>query len=151
MLNDPNDFRANSYLAQPNVRASLAGAFTHDDTGNWKAVLYSAENFDAFDLHNVSSNTSRLTLSPPGRWIVGGGCAFAANATGQRGLRVSKNGTVVPGGQFLVDAAAAGTTNLGVANIVNIVAGDYIELETFQNSGGNLDHTANRFWAQRVG
>lgn len=105
-------------------------------------VAYDTERYDTDALHSTATNTGRLTATRAGRYLIFTHILWAANATGQRGVRVRLNGTTDLGG-VLNDAAGAGTTRQTAMTIHNLSATDYVETLVFQDSGGNLNVTAS--------
>jgi hypothetical protein len=127
----------------------------------YTAILFDSEDHDTFGMHSTSVNTSRLTIPAGGDgiYLVGGAVFYDGNATGVRVARLRKNGTTDIGSATLVAAVLSGT---GAGPIVqatclaSLVAGDYVELLGYQDSGGALNVgnaarlAANQLWATRV-
>lgn len=118
-------------------------------------LTFNAERYDSGDLHSTAALTSRLTVPITGLYSIGACVAYASNATGYRQTFVLLNGTTT-----IVDDLRAPVS--GVATVVNIAtdyrlaAGDYVEVQAFQNSGGALNVVAlpnfsPDFWMHRVG
>jgi hypothetical protein len=149
------DARAETWLTALQDRAKVdlvTSAFTHNSSGNWLPVTWSAEDFDDDAMHDTSTNSERITIQTTGTYLIGGNVRFAANATGERGIRVT-DGTTVLGLGVRFDAAGSGATQMNVATIHNMTAAEYVQLEVFQNSGGNLNVTVTEgadFWAIRI-
>jgi hypothetical protein len=152
-VNEDSDFFEFTEGTQDKCKVDLsAAAFTHNSTGNWLAINWDAEDFDPNGMHSTSVNTSRITFNTAGYYLIGGNVRFAANATGQRGIRIT-DGTTVLGLGVRVDAAASGATQLNVATLHQMAAASYAELEVYQDSGGNLAITLTEgadFWAVKV-
>ena len=146
MLRNPNDFRADEYLARPTCRARLTTPFQLTTAVSAAIPLDDTDLFDAFGMHTTGANT-RITILVPGIYAVGGNATFAADAVGIRFLGTQINGTAAVVGSVRVSAASAGTTILNVHGILNFVANDYIELVAQQTSGGNLNVTGAAMWA----
>lgn len=109
-------------------------------TATWTSITFTTEDVDAAGGHSTSSNTSRYVIANAGYVTVEFGVTFSGSSTaGQRGMRLAKNGTAIPQGRVLVNPAASGSTELMGAKTVAVAAGDYIELQGYQTSGGNLD------------
>lgn len=109
-------------------------------TSTWTSVLFDVEDYDSDSGHSTSTNTSRYTVQTAGTVRLGGGTAYAINATGARLCRWCVNGTAV-------NASATGVASFGtvlntltaaMARDVQVSVGDYIELQTWHNSGGAL-------------
>ena len=106
------------------------------------AITFSSELYDTDNIHSNSSNTSRFTV-PTGKggyWLVCFNATFAyVNTTGYRQIRLAKNGSITGSEPAPAMPANAGEETLGAAMVLSLSAGDYIEMYTWQNSGGNLN------------
>ena len=103
-------------------------------------VAYNLESFDTANMHDAVTNTSRITI-PTG----GGGLyqilttgIFAANATGVRRLDILLNG-----GTLIGRSGQTGSSSINAfmqtEAIYRLNAGDYVETQVYQNSGGALN------------
>lgn len=105
------------------------------------AVLFDSTTQDTYGGHSNVTNTSRYTAQVAGTYWVSGIAVFAINGTGFRAASLAKNGvnnTVT--GCFATAATQTGyyTTAL-ICGFVQLAAGDYVELVTYQTSGGALN------------
>lgn len=137
------DFVRNKPIAQ--LRQSVAQTLT---TGVWTSITFTTEVVDTDPAgtggHSTSVNTSRYTAVYAGYVWLGGGAGFAINATGQRAVRWAVNGTMVDGSSaFLPPGAVFETAVPARGHLVLLGAGSYVELQAWQNSGGNLDTIAS--------
>lgn len=112
---------------------------------NSVAILaFDTERYDPSGMHDTATNNSRVTIAAPGRYRLMAGVEWAANANGQRALNLKLNGTTV-----LASVLDSATAALGVRELVAIeyqlAAGDYIEVEVYQNSGGALNVTQQTY------
>lgn len=111
-----------------------------------KLLPFDTESYDPTGMHSTSSNTSRITIAVPGLYVVTGQAQFQANATGFRQLGIVINNF---GGFYNfvnMPANTTGTnTKLCVADTIKLAAGDYIELDAYQTSGGALNVEAFGF------
>jgi hypothetical protein len=92
-------------------------------------------------------NPTRLTVptGQGGLYFLQGGFIFAVNATGARQILVRLNGDSVNGYRRSSNTnAVAGSffTEVAFSTYLELVAGDYVEVMAWQNSGGNLDLVA---------
>lgn len=124
--------------ANNDVSAICSGATVSVGTGAWTALTLSAETRDTDDFHDGGTNPTRLTFPITGVYLVTGFLLWAANATGQRGARISTGGSSV-WSQSLHNAASAGETAHSVTALIAATASNYTELEGYQSSSGNLD------------
>lgn len=115
----------------------------------WTGVPFVTEDFDPDVMHDNASNTTRITIPTGGAgyYIATGQIRFAANGTGSRGIRFLKNGatsSALGGGQFDPSANASIDHGINISSgIVKLSAGDYLEMQAFQNSGGSLNAKAS--------
>jgi CheY-specific phosphatase CheX len=108
-------------------------------------VNYDTEIFDTDSYHSTATNTSRITIpaGKTGYYLVTARGQYGA-AAGFTQLNVYKNGAEISAW------SNAGTTTTGGTYMTNtgtyyLTAGDYIETDTYQNSGSSqvLDITGN--------
>jgi hypothetical protein len=105
-------------------------------------LTFDTELFDVGAMHSTSSNTGRLTVPTggDGLYLFIAQAQFAASATGDRWLRLYKNGSLVTGlGEAIVQPNAADTTRMQVLGLETLAATDYVEVKGRQSSGGALD------------
>ena len=104
------------------------------------AVTFNNEDFDTNSFHSTSVNTDRMTIPTGlgGKYLVIGTFDWAANATGQRVGYIYLNG----GLRYAVSVNNMGATvgpSTQVSGIVEAAAGDYLQLQCYQDSGGALN------------
>lgn len=145
-------------LRQPCVKATKnANQSVNNDT--WTAVTFPTESFDNDTMHSTVSNTSRITFTRAGLYVVGAGVRFATSGTGsRREVRIVVNGPGSPGteGAIAYDHQVPGNGSINV--FVNVPtlhrfnAGDFAEVYVRQNSGGALNVLSSQtaFWACRL-
>lgn len=108
-------------------------------TGTPAMVSFDTTSVDTYGGHSNVTNNSRYTGQVPGWYWVDGTVAFNNIAGGNRLLQIFKNGSVVP--QYAY-AGPAGSTNIfttiNCSGLVFLAAGDYLEIQAFQDSGGNI-------------
>uniref|UniRef100_A0A6M3KTY1 Uncharacterized protein n=1 Tax=viral metagenome TaxID=1070528 RepID=A0A6M3KTY1_9ZZZZ len=129
---------------------SLLGALTKlTMTGNQTipdatitTVSFNYEYRDTENWHLNATNPSRITFDgPDGTTVqIKGIATFANNATGRRHILVAKNGTVIA--QTNANAVSDAASRLNIAIDDYLDNGDYIEMQVYQNSGGDLALTA---------
>lgn len=108
----------------------------------WQAVNFNAEDIDTDGGHDNATNNTRWTCPRTGWYWIGGGVGFSPNTTGLRGVRWAVNGTALNGGESLNPTSTSGSVGSRIAArsmLVNLTAGQYLEMECFQNSGGALN------------
>lgn len=127
-------------------QGALARRSTSQSINNATDTMVSfsdSEDFDSFGFHSLASNQSRFTVPSgwDGTYLLVGTVAWAASAVGNRMIGWAVNGAA----DALRDQAmpAQGLANrMTVSCIVQLTAGDYVELRVHQTSGGALGLTA---------
>lgn len=118
---------------------------------SWTSVNLGAEDVDTHGMHSIASATSRFVVPAGygGIYELSGGVSWASSATGQRWTRWARNGTEIDGSGNNINANSAGQTLADARTItVSLAPGDYVELQAFQTSGGNLDTYVGVAYAQ---
>jgi hypothetical protein len=137
-------------IAGPQGSIGEGGAIVYNNgshqsisTSTQTILDFPGEAFDTNNMHSTSVNNSRFTI-PAGVTAVRitAQVVFAANATGQRLVIFLKNGGESFPGNVYFDGPAAIDGYKTIANlstpVLQVVAGDYFQIEVFQSSGGPL-------------
>jgi hypothetical protein len=98
-------------------------------------IAFTAEAFDSANLHDTTNNT-RLTAPVAGLYQISANIKWGGvNPAGSRSLSILKNGAVE-----LEDARAAfdGVLSQSVTGLISMAAGDFAEVQVFQDSGTSL-------------
>ena len=110
----------------------------------YTSITYDVETFDTDGFHSTVSNTSRITIPTGlgGYYLVAFQMTWTANGSGFRLARIYRNNTTAVyltsiTGSSVIANSIVGTTTL------NLSAGDYIELQGYQDTGGNLNNVGN--------
>lgn len=136
-LNAAIDFLARG---KPFCRVTRAGdqAIANNTT---TMVAFDAEFYDFGGMHSTVTNNSRITIptGEGGYYMAGCLVRWDSSATGSRNVSIIKNGS-----EYLardrVDATSTSVTMHGcTTGPVPLAAGDYIQVEVQQDSGGSLD------------
>ncbi len=119
-------------------------------------ITWDLENYNTDSLHSTVTNTSRITIpsGKNGKWLFTGCMAFASNGTKVRRANLTVNGTTsyAPIAQQATVATDGDSTHGTFAWPLNLVAGDYVEMSAYQNSGGSLNFkTESVFTATYLG
>ena len=136
------------HLATPVGCQAVRNANQSIATATWVPVTFtSSENWDTDSIHSTVTNPSRFTVpaGQGGHYLLICSVVFANNTGGTiRLLKVTKNGAVLvpdPGGYIASDGPRGGaqpTTIVG-SREVELAAGDYVEFEVYQDTGGALN------------
>ena len=126
---------ASSIPAARITRTVSQGILNDDET----PLNFNSERYDTAGMHSNSTNLSRLTAPVDGIYLVTAQVQWDVNGFGNRTLAIRRNGTVAlardrrqPG----TDPVNAPAVNL--STVASLDAGDFVEAEVFQDSGGNL-------------
>lgn len=124
----------------PAARATrvAASSMNFATGGSGTNLTMPTEDFDTDTIHDISSNTDRLTCKTAGVYIVTGRIVLAYVATGSsRILSLMKNGSAVEGNTFL-PTDGFGTQYARLNTIVKLAVNDYIALNVYHDRGSNL-------------
>lgn len=98
-----------------------------------QTLVFNSEHCDTDDMHDNTTNNSRLTCKQAGLYLISLQVLFQANATGDRSITIVKNGTLTIGQQ---KAPASSTRHgLELSRIIYMAVDDYVEGTAFQTSG----------------
>jgi hypothetical protein len=112
------------------------------NNGTVTTITFDSEDVDTASMHSTVSNTSRITIPTGGDgfYLVFGRVSFTENATGNRISIIKLNATTdLSRGQFTGGSTI--TSGLHTAPVMwagILVAGDFLELQGFQDTGGAL-------------
>jgi hypothetical protein len=100
------------------------------------ALTFDSERFDTDDMHDLVTNTGRLTFTTAGKYLVKGQVEWSGDSNGRRELTIRLNGATILAQTTI---APAGTADMGqeVSTIYDFAATDYVELLAYQDSGGS--------------
>jgi hypothetical protein len=130
--------------------ASFVGCSVYKDTtaqtlsnATDTIITYNAEEFDTDGFHDNSVNNSRITIpsGKGGKYLILASITFAANASGIREMLFSVNGSTAVLA-FAQAPTSASSFRSSASCIKNLTAGDYVEVQAAQSSGGNLNVNA---------
>lgn len=105
------------------------------------SVQFNQEEFDSANGHDNVTNNTRYTVQPGhgGLWLLSGKMSWATNTTNRRQNRWFINGaTVVLGSELSTAPATTAPQPTSATMIIPLSAGDYIEMQVGQDSGGSL-------------
>ena len=104
-------------------------------------VNFDSEDFDTDGFHSNVTNNTRITIpsGKDGYYFVYGLIHWSPNTAGRRVLYISKNNATVVQNEGFSVATNTQYPALWLGQVFNLVAGDYLELEAFQSTGGSLN------------
>jgi hypothetical protein len=94
--------------------------------------------YDTDSMHSTSTNTHRVVTNTAGLYLAHLNLEFAANATGFRGIHLNVSTPAITGKSYLPLTGAAVAAILHCSVEENLTAGQWIESEAWQTSGGAL-------------
>jgi hypothetical protein len=102
------------------------------------ALTFDSESYDTDGFHSTSSNTSRITIpaGKAGKYFINAKIEFYSNNTGYRSIHIYKNGSIASQKNVATQNLAFDDDN---SVTLDLAENDYIELYTYQNSGGALN------------
>lgn len=113
-------------------------------------IEFDTEIYDTHGFHEGVTNPDRITIPTGVSTVRVTGCvAIASNSTGERLVRVHKNGnaSVAGLGQLRVNANSTTITTLNVAcAVMEVTSGDYFQIVGYQSSGSDLDTNVTFTW-----
>lgn len=127
-----------SNMNESRCYVSLTAPMSITTSGTWQEVDWDDDE-DFGNMHDPATNNFNVTTRRAGKYRSTWGAVFAASATGQRGIRILREGVVIPGTTVLVNAASSGETALSTSWTSEMGPGDNLRIEVFQSSGGALN------------
>lgn len=135
----------NFWAKPPRCYAYRSAALSIANT-TWVSIGFDAELYDDVQsgdspMHDNSTNNSRIYARTTGRYEIQGAINFTnTGAGGVRAVRVIKNGSTATEYAYgNKDAMTTGHTFVHTPTTeTSLTAGDYIELQAYQQSGGSL-------------
>lgn len=109
----------------------------------WTALDWDQDTSDLCGLHNTGTNNNVIYIKVPGWYTVSSRVRFAANATGDRRLRITKNGGTVDRTTVIEAPTASITCSVETSITLYLAAGDRVGIEAYQDSGGALNALLN--------
>lgn len=109
---------------------------TFIDAATWKSAALQAENFDTDNIHDISTNNSRLTIKTSGKYAVQGNI-FMTNATVASARLYVNGATVIAESKDSNTTASPYECGFSLATIYEFSVNDYIEIQGYLGSGGS--------------
>jgi hypothetical protein len=130
-------------------RVYKASNFSHNSSGAWLSVTFGTEARDDDLMHAIATGSYHKIYIPESGWyLLTANVEWDTNTTGFRTVRFSSNGKNGAGtslAQTRQNAQNGMQQNL--SHVEYLVAGEYVVLDLFQNSGGTVAATTNGSWA----
>lgn len=128
----------------PTVRVTKSGVQSIA-SGSFVTLTWDTETKDNDALHDNAVSNSRLTAVTAGAYFVFAHVRFGANGTGRRALQFLRNGVSYSVPENSTDS---GTDELSLVlmDVVELTAGQYVEVQALQSSGGALNVTTQSYF-----
>ena len=108
-------------------------------TGVYTTLSFHADEVNTDGTHSTAVNNSRLTAQLSGKYLVGYSVQYVVNNVGHRSGRLLKNGASIVTNLMSVRAISGDDTIVSGQVILALAARDYVELQAYQTSGGDLN------------
>ena len=104
------------------------------------AILFDNEHWNFGITHSTNTLTSRFTVPMAGLYRITANIVYEQNALGSRLVHFRANGNTNDryGYQTLQNVGAALATFVSTTTVLKLAANDYVEVYTFQDSGGTI-------------
>jgi hypothetical protein len=101
------------------------------------AIALNTQQFSTNSIHSTTVNNSRFTIPTGygGKWLFTAVSGFDPLTAGNMILRFYVNGSSIGLAIFTGNTNAGTLTSTSITNVLNLVAGDYVQLFIYQNSG----------------
>jgi hypothetical protein len=123
----------------PSARAFHNANQSVPGNATFTSIALNSERFDTASLHRTDIDTSRLTVSSAGVYVLNANVTWEQNATGARELNIRKNGTTIVARVVQAGTAGGNTTDQSVTTLAQLAAGDFVEVVVRQNSAVALN------------
>lgn len=133
-VGDPLD-----YLLDPPQAMAYANSAQTPANNAVVPISLDTEQYDNDNMHSIVSGTQRFTINTAGTYEVFAQICYSANGTGNREIRILKNGGTPPNGRVQQPASAGAVTTVQIIGVlIPCVVGDTLDLNGIQNSGAGL-------------
>lgn len=119
-------------------------------------LAFANETYDTDGFHSNVANNTRITIPAGlgGYYRITANSGFLTNASGRRIMGLTLNGSGVAS-QIETTANASAEPTASITDIYSLAAADYLEVNVYQTSGGNLNTTGSAarefFQVERIG
>src|ERR1019366_2709861 len=140
MITDGSDLWIISQLAPVSLPKPLATRSTVQSiaTSTWTPIIFDAATDDGWGMWS-NAHPTRLTCVVPGRYMAIGTVGFASSGVNARLVVVTMNGGGGSGYIAVVSVSGVEDQVQHIKPSFTMAVGDYVELSTWQNSGGALN------------
>jgi len=101
-------------------------------------INFDGEDIDTDALHTTGGSNSRISALLTGKHLVMGSIQWELNGTGARSAYIAVNGVTTTLESSIPGMAGGNNPTNSFVDLLSLTAGDYVELQGHQNSGGAL-------------
>ena len=139
-----NSFSCGTSGASLDISARVTNTSQSISNNSATVVTYGSETFDTDTIHDTGSNTSRLTATTAGKYLILSSGSIGCNTTGDRQIRLRVNGTTTIANVTGKSTVCANEAHyMQVSAYYNFSATNYVETLVYQDSGGSLTFAAD--------
>ncbi len=128
---------------------AVLGTLTSIANTTFVSIAMSGEDWDTDGFHSTVTNNSRMTIPAGlgGKYLVVAQMSWDSNTSGERILEIVVNGSAGGGanGWSRDNISNANGMTRSLSCIINLAAGDYVELKGYQSSGGTRNNAGPGF------
>lgn len=139
-MNDLGE-NSNNYRVPPMCRVKRTSGQTVNDASPTIAT-FDAEDFDTDEMHDNSTNNSRVTIKTAGVYLIMASAAYTAGVSDDASMSLLKNGSGGIGGYVSWGPANTGA-GMTSTLLIELAVNDYIELSLYQNNSANTARTTD--------
>jgi len=123
----------------PDILVALKSGGAHTMDADWQDVASWGSTSGTMSA-SFNMTTGVFTAPSDGTYVFPITIGFSPNATGARGFRFMLNGSPYIENEFANAVAGGFQTSLSGVQAISLSAGDEVNVQAYQNSGGNLDY-----------
>jgi len=107
--------------------------------GEWQTLTFDSVRWDTNELREGAKNPNRLKAPAAGKYYIFANITWESPiSSGVWGLRLRLNGKTVIAEQSVPNNGAPFRISMSVGTLYALAAGDYVDVQVFQSSGGSV-------------
>ena len=107
--------------------------------GEWQSLTFNSERWDTAKLHETTTNTGQLKAPVAGTYYIFANVSWDSPlGIGVWGVRLRLNGKTIIAEQTQPSTQSPFPISMSLGTLYALGAGDYVEVQVFQNTGGSL-------------
>lgn len=132
-------------VVPPTASVYRNSALNHTASGSFQSIAFDTEDWDTDSMWTSGANADRITFGTDGLYLLEASVVFHGSGTTGRSARLVDSGTstyIAYATQPVTTAGDGGALTL--TRVWEFTAGDYVKLEAYQNTGGNLAYSVGQ-------